>query len=131
MCKLALTPTDGLIEDLDRECAVRAWHRCDHVWQALGPKSSFVSLRKVQDHAKSFCPGLAYLQAICTESKHAVITRYELRLKAARHHIGDLSRDEFSSEDFDASRLELEQLDGHTVHFGNVVRRTVDFWADF
>lgn len=122
---------DGLNEDLARGCAVKAWHLCDHVWQALGPKSSFASLRKIRDHAKSSCPELAYLQDICTESKHAVITRYEPRINAARHHIGDFSREDFSSEDFDTSRLEIELRDGHTVPFEDVIRRAVDFWADF
>ena len=52
---------DGLNDDPARKCAVKAWHLCDYVRPALGPKCSFESLRKMQDHTKSFSPELAYL----------------------------------------------------------------------
>ncbi len=120
---------NDLNEDLARECACKAWHLCDQVFNVLGSNSPFPSLRNLQNHTKETCPELAYLQDICTESKHAEITRHPPRIKEARHHRGDFSR-EFS-EEFDVSRLEIELLDGRTHSFRDVVSRAVDFWYDF
>ena len=79
---------DDLNEDLARDCAYKAWHLCDHAWQARGSNSPFASLRKLQTHARRACPELAYLQDICTESKHGEITKYTPSIKEARHHTG-------------------------------------------
>ena len=122
---------DDLNEDLARDCACKAWHLCDHVSQVLGSNSEFASLRGLQAHARHACPELAYLQDICTESKHAVITTYPPSTKEARRHDGDFCREDFSSEDFDTSRLEIELLDGRTVPFDIVIHRAVDFWSNF
>ena len=122
---------DDLNEDLARDCAYKAWHLCDHAWQARGSNSPFASLRKLQTHARRACPELAYLQDICTESKHGEITKYTPSIKEARHHSGDFCREDFSSEDFDTSRLEIELPDGRTVPFDNVISRALEFWSDF
>ena len=122
---------DDLNEGLAGDCAIKAWHLCDHRWQALGPKSPFPSFRKIQDHAKRSCPELADLQDICTESRHAVITRYVPRIMAAGHHGGDFCRNDCNSEDFDASRLEIELLNGRTISFHDAVSRVVDFLSNF
>ena len=120
---------DDLNEDLARECACKAWHLCDHAYQALGSNSPFASLDKLQAHARHACPELAYLQDICTESKHVVITKYKPSIKEARHHRGAFSRD--FSDDFDTSRLEIELLDGRTISFHDAIRRAADFWSNF
>ena len=120
---------DDLNENLARDCACKAWHLCDHVSTALGSNSPFASLRRLQDHVRGTCPELAYLQDICIESKHAVITKYEPRIKKARHHGGAFSRG-FSSG-FNISRLEIELPSGQKVFFRDVVGRAMEFWAKF
>lgn len=120
---------DDLNEDLARECACKAWHLCDHSSKALGPNSPFPTLKKLQKHARGVCPELAYLQDICTESKHGEITRYVACIKEARHNGGAFSNG--FSRAFDISRLELELHDGQTVFFVDVVDRAVGFWLDF
>ena len=67
---------DDLNEDLAREYALKAWHLCDHVFHALGSTSRFATLGDLQEHVRNTCPDLAYLQDICTESKHANIWVY-------------------------------------------------------
>ena len=120
---------DDLNVDLARECAIKAWHLCDHVFEALGSNPCFASLRKLQDHVKDTCPELAYLQDICIESKHAVTTKHEPRIKKARYHGGAFSRG-FSSG-FNISRLEIALPSGHRVSFRDVVDRAVEFWSKF
>ena len=122
---------DALNADLARECACKAWHLCDHAFKALEPNSPFASLQKLQERARGTCPALACLQDICIESKHAEITRHSPHIREARNHSGDFCREDFSSEDFDTARLEVELLDGRTVSFEDLVSQAVDFWSDF
>ncbi len=122
---------DDLNEDLARDCAGKAWHLGDHVFKALGPNPPYAKLEALQNQVRVDCPELAYLQDICIESKHAEITRYTPRIVEARHHIGDFSRDDFSSEDFDTTRLEIELCGGETVSFNDVVDRALDYWSRF
>ena len=111
---------DDLNEDLARECAGKAWHLCDHVFKALGANSQFGNLRALQDHVREACPELAYLQDVCTQSKHAEITLYRPHIDEARFHAGDFSSEDFCGEDFDTSRLEIVLCDGRKVSFSAV-----------
>ena len=122
---------DGLNVDLARDCAGKAWHLCDHVFKALGRNSEFARLRELQDHVRAACPELFYLQDICTESKHAEITRYSPHIDEARGHIGDFSSEDFCSDDFDTSRLEIGLPSGRKVSFNDVADRAVEFWSTF
>ena len=122
---------DDLNEDLARECACKAWHLCDHVFNVAGFNSRFKKLKDFQAYVKDSCIELAYLQDICNESKHAVITQYSPSIKEARSHDGDFFREDFCNEDFDTSRLEIELLDGRTVSFNKVIDSAVDYWSKF
>ena len=121
---------DDLNEDLARDCAIKAWQLCDHVFSAPGSTSRFATLRDLQDHVKHTCPELAYLQDICTESKHGKISRYTPRISEARFHGGDFSSRDFS-RDFDISCLEIKLPGGQMIFFDDVVGRAVDFWSKF
>ena len=121
---------DDLNEDLARDCAIKAWHLCDHVFIALGSNSPFSSVRRLQDHVKGTCPALAYLQDICNESKHAEITKYEARIKKAHLHRGGFKSKAFS-RGFDISRLEVMRSEGQPILFNDVVVRAVKFWSKF
>ena len=120
---------DDLNGELARDCALKAWHLCDHVFTALANGSQFTTLRKLQDHVKQACPELAYLQDICIETKHAKITKYAPRIDETRSHGGAFSKD--FSRDFDISRLEIELTGGQTVWFIDVVDCAVTFWSQF
>ena len=120
---------DDLNEDLARDCAIKAWQICDHVFNALGSTSRFTTLGGLQDHVKHTCPELAYLQDICTESKHGEISRYTPRIAEARFQGGAFSHG--FSRGFDISRLEIKLPGGQTIFFNDVLDRTVEFWSKF
>ena len=122
---------DLLNEDLARDCAIKAWQLCDHVFIALGPESQYPTLKDLKNHVRAVCPELAYLQDVCTEAKHGRISRYPPRILAARHRIGDFSPDDFDGDDFDTSRLEIELPDGRTVLFSDAADRAAVFWTRF
>ena len=120
---------DDLNEDLARDCAIKAWQLCDHVFNALGSTSRFATLRSLQDHVKHTCPELAYLQDICTASKHGDNSRYTPRIAEARFHGGAFSRG--FSRGFDISRLEIKLPGDQTKFFNDVLDRAVNFWSKF
>ncbi len=120
---------DDLNEDLARDCAIKSWQLCDHVFNALSATSRFTTLRDLQDHVKHTCTELAYLQDICTESKHGKISRYTPRIAEARFHRGAFSR--AFSRGFDTSCLEVQLPGGQAILFNDVVDRAVDFWSKF
>ena len=120
---------DDLNKDLARDCAIKAWQLCDHVFNSPGLTSRFATLGGLQDHVKHTCPELAYLQDICNESKHGEISRYPARIAEARFQGGAYSR--AYSRAYDISRLEIELPSGQTIFFNDVVDRAVDFWSKF
>ena len=103
-----------------RPCVQGAWCEC-----------AIREARALPEHVRKVCPELAYLQDVCTESKHAEITRYPPRIDAARLHPGDFSSEDFCSEDFDTSRLEIVLREGRRLSFSAVIERAVEFWSDF
>ena len=117
---------DELDRDLARDCAVKAWHLCD-----LDGNSRFGRLEVLQEHVRKSCPALAYLQDVCTESKHAEITRYRPSIDKARFHTGDFSNRDFCSDDFDTSRLEIVLPDGRKLSFATALDSAVGFWSNF
>ena len=119
---------DDLNLDLARQCAIKAWHLCDHAFKTDSVNSRFKSLGDFQAHAKRACPELGYLQDICTESKHGEITRYEPQIDETRYHHGDFSGDDFDPDDFDVSRLEVD-VRGRTFSFSAVLERVVVYWS--
>ena len=122
---------DDLNEDLARDYAIKAWQLCDHVFKALGSTSRFATLGGLQDHVKHTCPELAYLQDICTESKHGEISRYTPRIDEAKFHDGDFDPQDFDPHDFAVARLEIKPAGGQPILFGDVVDCVVNFWSKF
>ena len=118
---------DDLNKDLARDCAIKAWQLCDHVFNALGSTSRFATLGGLQDHVRHTCPELAYLQDICTASKHGNISRYTPRINETRVQGGAFSH--AFSRGFDISRLEIKLLGGQTIFFNDVPRSCRRFFG--
>ena len=120
---------DDLNKDLARDCAIKAWHLCEHVFDEHAGNLPFANLHDFAQHVRSACPELGHLQVICNASKHGEGLRKTGQVKEARHHSGAFSRG--FSRDFDVSRLEIELTDGKTVDFDDVIDSAVAFWSQF
>ena len=121
---------NDLNEDLARDCTIKAWHLCEHVFDEHAESLPFTRLRDFQRHVRDACPELAHLQVICNASKHGDgRLRKTGRVKEARRHRGAFSRD--FSRDFDVSRLEIELTDGTTVDFEDAMDSGVAYWLQF
>ena len=84
-----------------------------------------------QQHVRDACPALACLQDICTESRHAEMTRQRPSIDEARCHADDSSSGDFCSEDFDTPRLEIVLLDGRKLTFAAALDSAIGFWSSF
>ena len=122
---------DDLNRDLARDCAIKAWHLCEHVFPELPLGVQFATVTDLQNHVKSSCPELGHLQVVCNASKHGELLRNTGEVEAARYHHGDFSRDDFSSDDFDTGGLVIELTDGQTALFNDAVGRALAYWSQF
>ena len=119
---------NDLDRSLARECACKAWHLCDHAFKALGSNSQFSDLKELQRYVRCACPELAYLQAICNESKHGERSKHDKvtdQIKAACYRGGAFSRA------FDTPSLEIELADDRKVFVPEVFYPAVEFWSTF
>ena len=103
---------DDLNEDLARDCAIKAWQLCDHVFNAGSTR--FATLGGLR-HVKHTCPELAHDIAL-----NLNMERFQ-GIRLARFHGGAFSR-AFS---FDISCLDPG---GQTIFFN---LDAVDFWSKF
>ena len=120
---------DSLDRKLARECAMKAWHLCDHVFSEHGTSLSFNELGDFQEHVRNACPELAHLQVVCIASKHGENLRRTGRVRRAYRRGGAFSQ--AFSRGFDISRLEIELTDDTTVDFEDAMEAAVAYWDGF
>ena len=120
---------DSLDKKLARECAMKVWHLCDHVFDGHGAILPFNGLDDFQEHVRNACPALAHLQVVCNATKHGENLRRTGRVRRAYRRGGAFSQ--AFSRAFDTSRLEIELTDGTTVDFEDAVEAAVAYWDGF
>ena len=120
---------DSLDRKLARECATKAWHLCDHVFDGHGAILPFNGLDEFQEHVRNACPELAHLQVVCNASKHGDNLRRTGRVRRANRRGGAVSQ--AFSRAFDISRLEIELNDGTTIDFEDAMEAAVAYWVGF
>ena len=122
---------DELNVVLARDCAIKAWHLCEHAFQVESVADRFPTLRSLQDHVKEQCPDLAYLQEVCNETKHARITKPDPCVADTWSHGGDFSSRDWHPDDFDTPQLRVQLVDGRVLAYRTILQRAVAFWQDF
>ena len=115
--------------DLARDCAIKAWHLSDLVFDERLSCRCFRTLKEFQEHVCIACPELAYLRVICNASKHGDHLRKAEPVSSAEVHHGDFSR--AFSRDFDTSRLIICLEDGTKVDFEDAMEGAVAYWSEF
>ena len=121
---------DDLNTQLARDCALNAWRLVDYFFNELPDDSKFKSLNAFKQHIRSICPELAYLQDVCNESRHGVITKYKPCVDETKMHRGRFTRG--FSRGFDISRLVIILNDGCAkVDFEDALDQAVRFWTKY
>jgi len=123
--------TDPLNKQIARQCAINAWHMCDQLQVQTDKKQQFRNLRELQDHVKTVCPELAYMQDICIESKHAQITRHPPSILSAELYKGDFCPLDFDRKDWNVSRLKITTSDNNEVDFLDALGCVIQFWRTY
>ena len=122
---------DYLNKDLAGDCAIKAWHLSDHVFQALGSTLPFAKVESFQSHVKAACPDLAHLQVICNADKHGDVLRHTGEIAGTGEHLGDFDRNDFNPRDFDTDCLKIVLTSGREVSFDKVLDSALQFWSQF
>ena len=124
--KLKSDPTN---KSLARDCAIKSWHMCEHVFRQSHIQSEYTSLRGFQDHAKTDCPELAYMQDICNATKHVQITKYDPSIRSTELSGGFCPLG--FSRGFDVRRLKIITGDNQKEDFLDAVDCVVQFWRSY
>ena len=122
---------DYLNKDLAGDCAIKAWHLCEHVFQVPGANLPFAKLGDFQNHVKGACPDLAHLKVICDAAKHGDALRQTGEVADAREHRGGFDRNDFDPADFDTDCLQIVLTNGKEVSFDDALDSALRFWSQF
>jgi hypothetical protein len=126
--------------DLDKEplssrhainCAMTAWHLVD--WTLIEFESIHgYSISQIGDYRKFLDnSSLDIMGDIANGSKHLNVTRPRSDISNTQLHDGDFDPNDFSSEDFDVSCLELEMKDGTKKVFIEELEKVILFWETY
>jgi hypothetical protein len=113
------------------ELSVDSWHLVDWVFEEFIRPNSNLTLENFREILYPKCPSLKLMHDIANGSKHSKLTRPKASIKLTRVHDGDFSNDDFCSEDFDTSRLEIELEDGTILFFPDVIEKVIAFWKSY
>ena len=119
---------DSLNTEKARDCAIAGWHICDWVHKEHGARLGYNPQLSLQNHVKTSCPELGYLQDVANSRKHKWLT-YTPSVSRAYEHEGAFSPG--FSRGFDISRLMLELGGGAKVDFQDVLESALSFWVGF
>ena len=122
---------DNLNKDLAGDCAIKAWHLSDHVFQALGSNLPFAHFEDFRSHVKVACPDLAHLQVICDAAKHGDVLRKTGEIAGTGEHLGAFDRNDFDPRDFDTDCLQIVLTNGKELSFDDALDSALQFWSQF
>ena len=125
---------DYLKDDLSitkaKRLANSSWHLVDWTYEENKSMHNFTNIGSFRESLYPTCVSLKIMHDIANASKHKIITRPKADLKNTKEHIGDFS-DDFSSDDFDTSYLQIEKNDGTLLSFKDEIKIVKVFWSNY
>lgn len=107
-------------------CSILCWHVVDWIYNEYrGQLTEFKKITHFQEHIKSECNSLSYIQDVANGSKHRGITKYEPKVKSTEKHNGAFSSG--FSKGFDISCLRMEIEGNQFVYFDEEIVKSLSF----
>lgn len=122
---------DYLNKGLAGDCAIKAWHLVEHVFQERKSSLAFDKCKDFRNHVMDACPDLAHLKVICDAAKHGDAIRQTGEIADTREHQGDFDRNDFDPADFDTDCLQIVLTNGKEVSFDDALDSALRFWSQF
>lgn len=122
---------DDLIEYKANNLCVNAWHIIDWVLVEFENIHGFNKIEDLRNSIYPQCNALKIIHDVANASKHNNLSRPKACIKTTRNHVGDFCSKDFSSSDFNVSRLEIELEDGTILNFKKEIKNVIDFWIDY
>ena len=111
--------------------ASETWHLTDWVFKEFLDIHLFSDLGKFRNDLFQHCPTLKIMHDIANASKHSEVSRPKANIKSTNRHQGDFAISDFSSDDFDVTRLEIHLDNGTVLNFEKELKKTLDFWKSY
>ena len=122
---------DYLNKDLAGDCAIKAWHLAEHVFQERKSSLPFEKDEDFRSYVIEACPDLAHLRVICDAAKHGDVIKQTGEVADTREHRGGFDRNHFHPADFDTDCLQIVLTDGKEVSFDDALDSALRFWSQF
>lgn len=122
---------DDLIEYKANNLCINAWHIIDWIVEEFENIHGFNKIEHLRNSLYPQCDSLKIMHDIANASKHNNLTRPKASIKMTNNHKGDFCSKDFSSVDFNVSRLEIELEDGTILNFKKEIKIVIDFWKDY
>jgi len=119
---------DDLIEYKANNLCTNAWHIIDWILIEFGHIHGYSNIGDLRNSLYPRCNSLKIMHDIGNTSKHNKLDRPKASIRTTNIHEGDFCKADFSSNDFDISRLEIELEDGTILDFNTEIKKVIEFW---
>jgi hypothetical protein len=122
---------DDLSVKKAKRLASSSWHLVDWTFEEHKTVHNFTDIGSFRESLYPNCESLKIMHDLTNASKHKILSRPKGDLKNTKEHQGDFCSEDFSSEDFDVSYLEIEKNDGTKLSFKSEIEIVKDFWIEY
>ncbi len=111
--------------------AISSWHLVDWTFDEHKLIHKCMSIGDFRKKLYLKCASLKIMHDLANASKHKNLTRPKANIKNTKMYQGDFCPQDFSSEDYNVSYLEIEKNDGHKLSFKNEITLVFEFWKQY
>ncbi|KIQ14654.1 hypothetical protein RT99_22740 [Flavobacterium sp. MEB061] len=122
---------DDLIEYKANNLCTNAWHIFDWILVEFRNIHGYYNIGDLRNSLYPRCNSLKIMHDIANASKHNNLDRPKASIRTTNMHEGDFCKADFSSDDFDVSRLEIELEDGMILNFNEEIKNVIEFWKSY
>ncbi|MFB9080482.1 hypothetical protein ACFFLS_20320 [Flavobacterium procerum] len=122
---------DDLVEYKANNLCTNAWHIIDWILVEFVNIHGYQNIGDLRISLYPRCNSLKIMHDIANSSKHNNLDRPKAFIKTTNIHEGDFCKEDFSSDDFDVSRLEIELEDGTILDFNEEIKIVIEFWKSY
>ncbi|MDP5198886.1 hypothetical protein [Flavobacterium sp. DG2-3] len=122
---------DNLTEYKANNLCTNAWHIIDWVFVEFENIHGYDKIGDLRSSLYPRCHSLKIMHDIANASKHKNLDRPKAFIRTTSIHEGDFCKEDFSSDDFDVSRLEIVLEDETTLDFNEEIQNVIEFWKSY
>lgn len=116
---------------LAKNVANSSWHLVDWVYQENLNTHNYTNIGDFRESLYSDCKSLKIMHDIANSSKHMTLSRRKSDVSSSSEYQGDFDPNDFDSDDYNVSFLQLTKDDGTSLNFEKELGKVKSFWDDY